>query len=640
MTPLIHSRVWRLAAAEDDGSLHALGNGRMLVYGQGPNLTNVWGPPYTSVNLLTLSLVGPQSIESVSSRERTGPIWHHLLRDEGSEAGHMTDVVDCKLPCFVRRIQTRIPLRFALTLPNDPRTSEVASESRYPGKFSLVAIYPPGTVEYGKRFRSVTPQAVHVVLSGMAKIEAGPDANGVWIVAVAPGESEILIAGGPEYPDCLEHAEAAMALGVESILQRTRDHWAARMAQIVLPELEGPLGAAIAQAAEDTALIITTQQSSEGGVVAGHRFCLAYVRDQYGVSRALLALGLHQQARAILDFYWRIFQRKGAIQNAQSIGPFTRFHVHENDDVEITGWFLLQAFDYLKATDDRDFLLEINPMLNWCADAQERHLLEGMLPFNGDETYVAGSFLPRSALDDGSAEATLLYIASVGRLNEWQAAQGLGKAETLARRRKSVDETRQRYRSNFFDGSRLMLNQPRRLGLASRPRLRHGVCQGRLTSDCCFMDWVELTKDGRYGCPACFPQMTHNPPERNRYFLPSVAVTPAFIQFPVAERSEQVAMIDATMKTFSAEDGSIRYPETLLPGYELGMVLFALAELQDPRCAAVAKSLLALRDPTGSWVEYYTGALPMHTRCRPWESSINLCGLLNAARRQALVRQE
>jgi len=320
------------------------------------------------------------------------------------------------------------------------------------------------------------------------------------------------------------------------------------------------------------------------------------------------------------------------IHNAQSIGAYTRFHIHENDDVEITGWFLIQAFDYLAASGDEDFLREIAPMLAWCADVQERHLIEGMLPFNGDETYIAGGMVPRSALDDGAAEATLLYIAGVSRFNQWCARHDYGGAGAIARRRQSVEETLRLYRGNFFDGPRLMVNNPRRAELANRPRFRHGVCQGKTSPDCLFMDWLERSADGRFGCRVCFPYMKAEARHPERFFLPSVATTPAFIGFPLAKSDEQAAMIDAAMAPFIAADSTIRCPETPLPGYELGMLLYALAELGDPRCAEVAERLLELRDPTGVWVEYYQGTRATSSRCRPWESSINLCGLLNAAR--------
>ena len=637
MNNLVHARSWRAFPDNDDGSIHAMGNGRMLVYGQGPDLVHVWGPPYTSPELLSLRVAGPQTLESVSSRERTGPIWHHRLMDGGTDVGEITDVVDCQLPCLVRRIQTRVPLRFHLHLPNTLPLEDVPSSARYAGRLSLLGVHPVGSPEYSTRFQSVTPQAVQVVLSGAVTLKGGPTPDGIWTVICAPGESEILIAGGPEYPECLEHTDSALNLGSEAIFARTRKHWAAFLAGLKIPTPTGPLGASIAEAAEDTALIIGCQQSEQGAVVAGHRFCLAYVRDQYGVSRALLTLGLHQRARAILDFYWRIFQREGVVHNAQSIDPHTRFHVHENDDVEITGWLMIQAFDYLEATTDDAFIREIAPMLTWCAEAQERHIVEGMLPFNGDETYIAGSILPRSALDDGSAEATLLYMAGAQRFNEWSARHGCANPETLTRRRGIVDAIAHQYRENFFDGPRLMVNNPRRAPLAKRPRFRHGVCQGKASPRCKFMDWLELAPDGRYACPVCFPQLKTAPNESNPIFIPSVATTPAFIGFPVANPAEQIAMLDAAIAPFTDASGCIRLPETNFCGYELGFLLYALAENNDPRCSKVAERLLEMRDPTGSWVEYYIGNKGISTRCRPWESAINLCGLLKAAASGSLM---
>ncbi len=45
---------------------------------------------------------------------------------------------------------------------------------------------------------------------------------------------------------------------------------------------------------DEVAVLIKAQQSSEGAVLAGYPYPLGYVRDQYGVSRGLLALGLDQ----------------------------------------------------------------------------------------------------------------------------------------------------------------------------------------------------------------------------------------------------------------------------------------------------------------------------------------------------------
>ena len=271
-------------------------------------------------------------------------------------------------------------------------------------------------------------------------------------------------------------------------------------------------------------------------------------------------------------------------------------------------------------------------MLTWCADAQERHLVAGMLPFNGDETYVAGGMLPRSALDDGSAEATLLYVASVTQLNDWCTSRGCGNSDEIARRQRKVEETWRQYRMNFFEGPRLMLNNPQRVNQASLPRFRHGVCQGRLVG-CHFFGWSERSADGRYACPGCFPKMQYQTKESDRFFLPSVAATPAFINFLVAEPNEQAAMIDAALLPFTSATGEICCPDVSLPGYELGLLLYALADAGHPQTHEVAKRLLELRDPTGAWVEYYSGRQPSGTRYRPWESGMNLCGLIHAVKR-------
>ncbi len=68
------------------------------------------------------------------------------------------------------------------------------------------------------------------------------------------------------------------------------------------------------------------------------------------------------------------------------------------------------------------FWTEIAPMLDWAFESQKKYLVDGMLPFNGDETYVAGGLLPRSTLNDGSAEATMLFVESGQQFLEWASA--------------------------------------------------------------------------------------------------------------------------------------------------------------------------------------------------------------------------
>ena len=47
-------RVWTNQGA-DDNSIHAMRNGRLVVLSAGPDISCLFGPPYTSPNLLQLS---------------------------------------------------------------------------------------------------------------------------------------------------------------------------------------------------------------------------------------------------------------------------------------------------------------------------------------------------------------------------------------------------------------------------------------------------------------------------------------------------------------------------------------------------------------------------------------------------------
>ena len=66
-------------------------------------------------------------------------------------------------------------------------------------------------------------------------------------------------------------------------------------------------------------------------------------------------------------------------------------------------------------------------------------------------------------------------------------------------------------------------------------------------------------------------------------------------------------------------------------GYDLGMLLYALTELHDPLAGPVYTKALQMVDPTGAWAEYYINGVPHLTRCRPWESAINLEAVLHYA---------
>lgn len=163
-----------------------------------------------------------------------------------------------------------------------------------------------------------------------------------------------------------------------------------------------------------------------------------------------------------MSFYWNIWQQYGVLHNAQAIGVNGVFHIHENDDVEITGYLIVQAFDYLKMTGDEEFIMQLLPMLEWAWNSQKKHLAGYMIPFNGDETYVAGGVLPRNTLNDGSAEATMLFVCAGESLLRWIGEKNAWDSAKLAQNLEVLEQTKTHFPLNFMKEGELVTNNPER----------------------------------------------------------------------------------------------------------------------------------------------------------------------------------
>lgn len=137
-------------------------------------------------------------------------------------------------------------------------------------------------------------------------------------------------------------------------------------------------------------------------------------------------------------------------------------------------------------------------MLEWAWEAQKKHLAGGMIPFNGDETYIAGGVLPRNTLNDGSAEATLLFITAGERLLQWIDRNNVWDVQKMEENMHALELARNKYRENFWDGRGIITNNPDRVLQIQLPRHRHGVCEA-----CFDFGWTEKNSSNRYLCPKC-----------------------------------------------------------------------------------------------------------------------------------------
>ncbi|MDR0743947.1 MAG: hypothetical protein LBF05_06295, partial [Tannerella sp.] len=370
--------LWLFLSAQilngQETAIHCIGNGRMLMYGRQADVVQLLGPPYSAPSVLAMTLEPGLAVTSV--RENGAAVWHHRITRQGTPVAEITDFMTADRPCFVREIKATSSFYFLTGLLKDGVVLDNPAlfASSQPVASALLLKTPAATFFYNDY--PVGEEACHqFVTLGNARLTSDR-------LQIEAGESVFLVAGGPSYPECVTTADQVLSAGIGSLREQARTWWdgftARRKDFDKLLPASLPLRDKLLQTIDDVSVMIKCQQAMEGSVIAGYNYHLGYVRDQYGVSRALLKLGYTEEARQILGFYYDIWKREGRIQNAQGVGN-RAFHVHENDHVEITGYLIIQAFDYLKSTGDEAFVREIFPMLNWAWQVQTGELIKGML---------------------------------------------------------------------------------------------------------------------------------------------------------------------------------------------------------------------------------------------------------------------
>lgn len=628
-------------------AIHSLGNGRMCVYGRGPDIITVYPSPYSTPSLFTLSLADAPSGGTLSSREPGTAIWTHRLSRDGERVGSVLEFVDASLPLLVRQMELSSRVRFRLQLNAAVQIVHIKQDGDGNGG-EMLLMAPAGTTIYQKY---VYPKPLYHLISWQGPVTLSPAEGGEneYILDCFPGESELYFVGGPEYPQVIRHHEEARRTTTESMQERTRAWWQAftgrRIDFVREFPADLPLRDELLQTIDDVSVMIRTQQAITGAVMAGYPYPLGYVRDQYGVSRGLLALGYHEEARNILDFYWDVWQETGELHCAQGIGVDGIFHVHENDEVESPGYLIMQAFDLLEKTGEEPYLADIFPMLEWCWEVQKKHLAGYMLPFNGDETYVAGGILPRSTLNDGSAEATMLFIEGGKKFLQWVKKNLMWEDARWADNQRLLEAVREHFRENFWAGGTLITNNPARLEHADPPRFRHGVCE-RGGPDCLVyrrdgfggIDWTERDANGRYQCPACLVTGPMPAADKTVYKLISVSLTPLYFNASLIGMEELRPLVGKIYENYLATgvvssrlDKSAAEANKRSVGYDYGLILYAMLKTGVGNPGDLYRETLSIVDETGAWSEYYLDGVPSGTRCRPWESAINLEALIEFA---------
>ena len=600
-------------------AMYMSGNGKTAAVYQNGNILRVFGPPYSSPTCFEMKLEEEVSAERVWHEQHAG-IWYTTLNKDGTYLGILTDFTYSCGNAIVRRVtcEDKITLRFQPYQANKGlmHYERVTDNSVLIKTQNGNPVYNDYPLPYAQFFKlTVTGDAV---VRHVDEFTYDIEINGI---------GDIIISGGPSYPEC--DGEEVKAFG--EMLEETRAWWNSVFARVsALGEIPKnfPRYDELIYAIESTVINVTVQQGADGGVIAGECFPFCYVRDQYGVCMYMLSVGLTDEARRMLNFYVDVFRKNGKILNAQASGVDGLFHVAENDKTEITGYLLLQFFKFAQKTGDYSLINDNLDFMKWLYLQQESQIFEDMLPFNGDETYIAGELLPRDVLNDGSSEATMLFILSSQLLIDH-----LGKNEETERMQAVVDRVKGAYHKNFVKDGKYIINNPKRLEGLKQPDYRFGVCMNLGKGDCEFFGWTKHVEGDVYLCPKCIANGLKLQRKYDYYNIPSALLLPAFVDSKYPDKEITLAYINSLCEKMS-RDGYFYSNEITEKniGYDYGLLLFNLIKYELDGKEAVYNKILDLIDEVGTWSERYERNWFDGVRYRPWESAINIAALMEYVR--------
>ena len=602
-------------------ALHFIGNGHVAMAGEGADIVQLFAPCYSLPGVMTLTLMD-RKIQIQSYRISGSAGYLTKLTAEGEAIGEITDYTHPTLPVFIRRLKLTRPAAFK---PESPFRT-INTDNLYNGRArARLFEIPDGTPVFSK---SKTDKETYcqLLLSPNCTESEGT-------ITFPAGESHLIFVGGDygelgtsSFANCMTLSEAMLNADLDGIYADFLARWGEILTSIRVDRAALASVPNADEMIESVATALVTQTSAEGGVIAGAFYHLAYGRDMYGVFRGYMALGLYEYARRMVAYMCETYRQKGFMPNASGMG-MSCSHRHENDEVEQTGYYLLELLDYAEETGDVDFLRHRMDYACYLMTAQEKHLVKGMIPFNGDETYIAGGIFPRGGIDHGSMEATALYIGAVTRLLDACERYGLMSADEIKTHRVLAVESKAHFAENFTDGDTVYVNNPNRAAIGHTPAYRHGVCHR-----CLWMTNLLRDSEGGYLCPACYGK-SPAPVTTERFSTDCALWMAVFAGCRLLpENILKTALIRSVNTIREGGFGLNKNDNTV--GYEYGVILYTASKLLPaealPAYRDLLDELLADRVPGAVWTEYYRNGRPYAASCpyRPWESAINLCGIL------------
>ncbi|MBN2497786.1 MAG: hypothetical protein JXR96_24540 [Deltaproteobacteria bacterium] len=452
-----------------------------------------------------------------------------------------------------------------------------------------------------------------------------PQPEAVALGSLSPGEERVIALAYVTSFDGESEAETAAALretGLDALLEATCAHWAAWSSRSARLESPDPR---VDDLLDGMRVTVRSQQTYLGGVSPMSRYSLMWIRDTAGAVRFFARLGLHEEARAMLDYYHRAAALGGDIKNAvrldrdepdppepdwASMPPF-----EGRCEGETPSYLPLMARWYAQASGD-DSLVDAQYAFLRRALLAQNVDADGLLPFSGDETYRGAMAMSLGlAIEHDwvgcclSANSSFLFAA---------AAEALAREAEL----RGLD--------------------------ADAAELRERAARVRRGADAAYWD----AEQGFWR-----PYIQRDDPDAAVPPFEDVSVKPLWTGYAEADDPQAVENLLAVMALLGREDGFLQSPlhadyagtmgldisEGVYTGMMPGYFLYNLALIDHPTAALAFDGLALAASPSGMLAEYQvyddhsalqvvyerSGSLgDLTARYRPWEGGICLDALV------------
>ncbi|MHB1461106.1 MAG: hypothetical protein ACYC1M_07495 [Armatimonadota bacterium] len=609
----MRTRKWFMGG-KDSGALHVMGNGKMVAFGRGADLAALHAPPISSPSMLSIVTKTNGVTQDDAMRIDGSAIWSHDVTSGTKGLLKYTEFVSSEFSAYIRIFECANEGVKWQIIPAEK--AKVSNITRIANAWMI-------TLNAGQKMADgFTPLTSYawVIPNGSCLIEMTPE--GELTVTPKTGTGSLAIVADSDYPSGVQTAERIASYSVAPLMPATGRYWD-QFTQRRLAKMDSVnLDKDAASVLDSVAVTLKCMQGDDGGVAASEKWMMADTRQQYAITRTMLLLGMLDEARSMVRYRIDKFAKFGDLRSGESINTSLYRWRHENENTDITSSIILQLRDYYRATQDREMLRSAWPLLKYCWDAQIEQIAQGQLPFNGGEPFIQNGFYPRTGLNQGSSDATLMFVEAGKWLCDWAVSEGFWTANKSSQNMAVVEQCRFQWRLSMLSSNVIYANSGEREANVGLPRFRWGACD----TDCGFVGWCERASNNRYLCPECMQRVLPAAEKPPRMEIMTCSLLPIYLGSDILQEEDAKKVLEhiASLRLSNGHLPTASNKSDCLSA-DAGLLLFNYLYTNDTRSTEAFNQMMSQMDNSRNWPEVLNSSQnprPETARLSTWSDAV------------------